>query len=258
VGQGIELVRVPGWERFSWLRHGFSTRAGGASSAYGEGELNLGFTKEDDPVRVAANRRALIEAVGGGRLATMRQIHSNVVRTVVEADYTADECDGLLTQTAGVLLGVLTADCVPVLVVDTANRAVAAFHAGWRGTVARIVERGVARMQAEYGSRPEELLAAVGPAIGACCYAVGDEVRKQFGDQFGYAAELFEPGPAVDDLRLDLAEANRRQLLAAGVREIAMVGECTACTRSNGGWKYFSHRAEGGFTGRMMSVVGLV
>ena len=101
------------------------------------------------------------------------------------------EGDGLMTDVPGVLLGVGTADCVPVLVVDVEKRVVAAFHAGWRGTVARIVERGVAMMRREYGSRVEDLVAAVGPSIGACCYTVGEEVRSEFGGQFGYAEELF-------------------------------------------------------------------
>ena len=94
---------------------------------------------------------------------------------------------GLVTDLQGVMLGVQTADCVPVLIADVNKRAVAAIHAGWRGTVARIVEQGCATMQKEYGSRPEDLVAAVGPSIGACCYAVGEEVRSEFGSQFEYA-----------------------------------------------------------------------
>jgi hypothetical protein len=168
------------------------------------------------------------------------------------------EGDGLITDVPGVLLGVGTADCVPVLVVDVEKRVVAAFHAGWRGTVARIVERGVAMMGAEYGSGVEDLVAAVGPSIGACCYAVGEEVRAEFAGQFGYAEELFKP---VDgSVRLDLWEANRRQLAEAGVGEerIAVVGECTACARDeSGALRYFSHRGEKGIAGRMLNVVGI-
>jgi YfiH family protein len=253
----LETLRVPGWDRMPWLRHGFSLRAGGCSTVYGPGELNLGFTPGDDAALVAANRRAFVEALGGGRLATMRQVHSNAVRTVKSLDSTPDECDGLIADTPGILLGVLTADCVPVLVVDPTRRAVGGFHAGWRGTVARIVELGVARMNAVYGSRPEDLQAAIGPAIGACCYIVGDELRARFAAEFAYAPELFSPGP--DGLRVDLAEANRRQLLEAGVKpgSIWTAGECTACARLRERRRYFSHRAEGGFTGRMMSAVGL-
>jgi hypothetical protein len=168
------------------------------------------------------------------------------------------EGDGLMTDVPGVLLGVGTADCVPVLVVDVEKRVVAAFHAGWRGTVARIVERGVAMMGAEYGSRVEDMVAAVGPSIGACCYTVGGEVRAEFEGQFGYAEELFSGEGAI---RLNLWEANRRQLVDAGVGEarITVVGECTACARDErGALRYFSHRCEKGVAGRMLNVVGVV
>jgi len=160
---------------------------------------------------------------------------------------------------------------------------VAAFHAGWRGTLGRIVERGIGRMRLRYGSRPEDLIAAIGPSISACCYSVGEEVRHEFESQFAYAPQLFSEvydsdpvkekypllfltarapghsniGPQV---HLDLWEANRRQLLDAGLREknISVIGECTACTRiKNGRLKYYSHRGESGFAGRMMGVIGI-
>ncbi len=147
-----------------------------------------------------------------------------------------------MTDEPGVLLGIQTADCIPVLVADRKNRAVAAFHAGWRGTLARIVENGVGRMRLEFGSRPEHLIASIGPGIGQCCYSVGDEVREQFESQFIYAPALFREvydsdpvkekypmlfltarAPGHSDLgprmHLDLAEANRRQLLAAGLKK---------------------------------------
>jgi copper oxidase (laccase) domain-containing protein len=113
-------------------------------------------------------------------------------------------------------------------------------------------------MRAEFGCDPADLIAAVGPAIGACCYTVGDEVEQRFFAGFGYAASLFERKDS--GLYLNLAEANRRQLLASGVAEekIAMLSECTACTREGGRRKYFSHRAEHGFTGRMMSAIGIL
>jgi YfiH family protein len=169
------------------------------------------------------------------------------------------EGDGLMTDVPGVLLGVGTADCVPVLVVDVEKRVVAAFHAGWRGTVARIVEHGVARMGTEYGTRVQDLVGAVGPSIGACCYTVGDEVRAEVGGQFGYADSLFHGKGG--ELRLNLWEANRRQLLDAGIGEarISVVGECTACARdASGARRYFSHRGEKGVAGRMLNVVGVV
>jgi YfiH family protein len=276
-GGGVRVVRVPGWAGYGWLRHGFSTRAGGVSTVY-EGEtLNLGWTKEDDPAAVKENRRRFLAAVDGqkdgGVLVGVRQVHSGIVRVVREGDgalegrlETAEgkavlEGDGLITDVPGVLLGVGTADCVPVLVVDVKRRVVAALHAGWRGTVARIVERGVAMMTEEFGSRAEDLVAAVGPSIGACCYTVGEEVRAEFGAQFGYAEGLFKSGMNDGGIRLDLWEANRRQLLDVGLGEtrITVVGECTACARDErGALRYFSHRGEKGVAGRMLNMVGVV
>lgn len=291
------VVQAADWETYTWLRHGFSTRTGGASSIYGEGSLNLGWTKEDETANVGENRRRFLAAIAGGagKLVTLRQIHSGLIRVVERGAgalegrlETADgravlRGDGMMTNVPGVMLGVQVADCVPVLVADVRRRAVAAFHAGWRGTLKRIVERGIGTMRLRYGSRPEDLIAVVGPSIGACCYSVGEEVRHEFESQFAYAPELFtevyDSDPVRDkypllfltarapghsnigpQIHLDLWEANRRQLLDAGLKakRIRVVGECSACARVKGGeLKYFSHRGESGFAGRMMGVIGV-
>lgn len=276
-GLNTGIVHATPWAAYGWLRHGFSTRQGGASTIYGGNSLNLGWTKEDDPAFVAENRRRFYAAAYGDvqekaqfQPVTLRQVHSATVVPIRQEDGIFEgklqtvegkavlEGDGSITDLPGVLLGVQTADCVPVLIADVSKRVVGAFHAGWRGTVARIVEQGCATMRQQYGSRPEDLVAAVGPSIGACCYAVGEEVRSEFGAQFGYADSLFKAADS-GQMHLDLWEANRRQLLDAGVapERITVIGECTACTLSNGERKYFSHRAERGFTGRMMSVIGV-
>jgi len=291
------VVAAPGWEKYAWLRHGFSARGGGVSSIYGDAELNLGWTKEDESANVAENRQRLLKAIGAvdGKLVTLRQFHSGMVRIIEKEDgasagrlQSADgravlRGDGMMTDVPGVILGVQVADCVPVLVADVRKRAVAAFHAGWRGTLARIVEHGIGRMRLRYGSRPQDLIAVVGPAIGPCCYSVGEEVRFEFESQFAYAPELFtevyDSDPVRDkypllfltarapghsnigpQMHLDLWEANRRQLLDAGVpvKRITVVGECTACARADAALKYFSHRGESGFAGRMMGVIGVM
>ena len=272
----LHIVRIPEWKKYEWLRHGFSTRANGISRVYGDATLNLGWTKEDDPAAVAENRRRFVHAIDGGHarsaLVTLRQVHSATVRSVKQ-EYGALEGklqtpegkavlegDGLMTSQPGVLLAVGTADCVPVLVVDVEKRVVSAFHAGWRGTAAQIVERGIATMKQEYGSRTEDLVAAIGPSIGACCYTVGEEVRQSFKERFRYAEDLFNRQIAGGML-LNLWEANRLQLLVAGVQDsrISVVGECTACTRDEAGQlRYFSHRGELGVAGRMLNVVGVV
>jgi len=306
---GVEWLSVPNWKRSRWLWHGFSTRRGGLSRAYcpddapGElsklGELNLGFTAADNRETVAENRRLLAEAITGSRdtpLIPVRQIHSSVVRFAGSSGgacaqpgrseptrfepskFEPSKGDGLMTNTPGLLLAVQTADCIPVLVADRRQRVVAAFHAGWRGTVKRIVESGVGRMRLDYGCRSQDMMAAIGPGIGACCYAVGDEVFSSFESQFTYFADLFcevydsdpvrtkypmlfltqrAPGhsPIGPNLHLDLVEANRRQLLAAGLsaRSIKVVGGCTSCQRE----LFFSHRASKGHAGRMMAVIGI-
>jgi hypothetical protein len=285
---GVEWLAVAGWERIPWLWHGFSTRRGGLSKAYcadeGPGELNLGFTADDGRETVAGNRSLLAEAVTGDAstaLVAARQFHSNLVRIASGADASRErpwKADGLMTKEPGLLLGIQTADCIPVLVADRKRRVVAAFHAGWRGTVKRIVELGIGRMRAEFGCRPEDLIAAVGPGVGACCYAIGEEVLTEFESQFQYAREVFHevysadvvrtkypmlfltqraPGhsPMGPELHLDLVEANRRQLLAAGLkgRAIKVVGGCTSCETA----LFFSHRASQGHAGRMMAVIGI-
>ena len=285
---GAHWLAVAGWEKFPWLWHGFSTRKGGVSRAYcadnAPGELNLGFTDADSRDAVAANRRLLAEAVTGSSATPMiaiRQIHSNLVVRATAADQFRErpwKADGHIADEPGLLLGVQTADCIPVLVADRKRRAVGAFHAGWRGTVKRIVESGVGRMRLEFGSRPEDMVAAIGPGIGPCCYAIGDEVLSSFESQFAYADELFReiydtdevrakypmlfltqraPGHAASGLALhvDLVEANRRQLLDAGLkpRSIQVVNGCTSCQPD----LFFSHRASKGHAGRMLSVIGI-
>ena len=287
----IAIVRAP-WDAWPWLVHGFSTRTGGVTGAYrpgqGEGEpgsdLNLGFTQTDTRENVIENRRRFLRALGAPatmKLVTLKQIHSASILTVGEHDLSGEnpcQGDGLMTDLPGVLLAIQTADCTPVLIADVKRKAVAAFHAGWRGTVKRIVESGVGKMRVAFRSRPEDLIAAIGPGIAACCYAVGEEVRSEFGSQFGYAAELFHAISDSDPIRekypmlfltarapghshlgpslhLDLMEANRRQLLDAGLgaEAITVIGDCTRCQNN----RYFSYRAEQGWTGRMLSAVGM-
>jgi polyphenol oxidase len=290
---GVKWLPVPAWERpgsrtKDWLWAGFSTRLGGLSRAYcaedAPGELNLGFTADDDREVVTANRRLLAEAITGNAetpLVAIRQIHSSVLVLSGGKDAVRERpCkgDGLMTDQPGVLLGIQTADCIPVLVADRKRRAVAAFHAGWRGTVKRIVEAGVGRMRLEFGSRPEDLIAAIGPGIGPCCYAVGEEMLSSFEAQFVYGRELFREVYSTDEVRtkypmlfltqrapghspigpslhLNLIEANRRQLLDAGLkpRSIQVIGGCTNCHPE----LFFSHRASKGHAGRMMSVIGI-
>jgi YfiH family protein len=288
---GVEWLPIPGWD-LPWLWAGFSTRKGGLSRAYcpddAPGELNLGFTaapdREVDRETVLRNRRLLAEAVTSDPstpLISLRQFHSNRIVHAVGADAARKQphrADGQMTAEPGLLLAIQTADCIPVLVADRKRRVVAAFHAGWRGTLKRIVESGVGSMRLAFGSQPQDLIAAIGPGIGLCCYSVGEEVLSEFESQFMYAHDLFRevydtdpvrrkypmlfltqraPGhsPIGPSLHVDLIEANRRQLLAAGLepQSIQIVGGCTQCHTE----LFFSHRASHGHTGRMMAVIGI-
>ena len=270
--------------KLPWLVHAFSTRRGGVSRAYGGNELNLGFTQHDSRRAVERNRELFLKrlGVGNGRkgwpLVTLRQIHSDLIHRVEHVPEQILVGDGLITDVPGLLLAVQTADCLPVIVVDQKRRAVGVFHAGWRGTGKRIVEKGVGEMRRHFGSNPRNLVAAVGPGVHGCCYEVGEEVRNKFETQFAYAAELFREVKESDPVRerypllfltarapghselpvklfLDLVEANRRQLLDAGViaKNIEASALCTACHPD----LLFSFRADKGVTGRLMGVVGI-
>ena len=283
--QSNQLKDVP------WLVHGFSTRTGGVSRAYRKGDLNLGFTKDDSRASVERNRSLFLHHIGAVSrknpqnrrasfwpLVTLRQIHSDLIHRVdsVPAEHLVG--DGLITATPGILIAIQTADCIPVMMVDVNKRAVGVFHAGWRGTVKRIVEKGVGEMVRYFGSRARDIRAVIGPGIQGCCYEVGEEVRTQFESQFAYAAALFREVKDSDPVRekypllfltarapghselpkrifLDLVEANRQQLIAAGVpkKNIETSPLCTNCHPE----VLFSFRAERGKTGRMMAVAGI-
>ena len=285
----LTILRARHLSALPWLVHGFSTRGGGFSRVYGSGDLNLGFTKDDSKAAVERNRAAFLrELTAGPRSSrkknlpswpvTLRQIHSDVIHRVDSFPAEPLFGDGMITSTPGILLAIQTADCLPVILVDTRRRALGVFHAGWRGTVQRIVEKGVGEMFRCFGSRPRDLQAAIGPGIQGCCYEVGEEVRTRFESQFEYGSELFREVKESDPVRekypllfltarapghselptkifLDLVEANRRQLIDAGVaqRNISASPLCTTCRPD----LLFSYRAEKGVTGRLMGVVGI-
>jgi len=277
VQRGVRVLQVPALRKLPWLVHGFSTRGGGVSKLDGKRVLNLGFTEWDARENVKENRRRLQAALGARdlKLVSLLQFHSDSVLHFETAPTEPSRGDATVTKNAGLLLAVQTADCVPILLVDPKNRAVAAVHAGWRGTLARIVEKTIGRMQMQFGSKATDLLAAIGPAIGGCCYEVGTEVAVAFSGQFANAAEFFDelrtgdepnplqwmnmmpPGhqPPPKKVLLDLRKANRSQLNAAGVpaRNIFASDLCTGCRRD----LLFSYRKEGAESGRMMAVIGI-
>lgn len=227
--------------------HGFSTRLGGVS----EGEfasLNLGCRRGDDPARVRENYHRFFEAVGAdaGRLVMANQVHGTAVRRVGEEDVKPDllaptrfEADGLVTDVPGIALVVFSADCVPILLHDPVRGAVCAVHAGWRGTAAGMARAAVEAMAA-LGCRPEDIRAAIGPAIGPCCFETGEDVpravREEFGDRMEPCIHPVEPGR----YRVDLKGLNAAVLRACGVTEEHMDVDmtCTCCEHE----RFWSHR----------------
>jgi YfiH family protein len=282
----LQILHSEKLAKLPWLVQGFSTRPGGVSRPYGGKGLNLGFTKEDSRSAVERNRELFLKRLGATTghktwpLVSLRQIHSDLIHRVDGGEATREPIagDGLVTDTPEIIIAVQTADCLPVILVDRKRRAVGAFHAGWRGTVKRIAEKGVGEMRKHFKSDPRDLLAAIGPSVQSCCYEVGEEVRTKFEAQFAYATSLFREVKESDPVRekypllfltarapghselpvkifLDLVEANRRQLLDAGLpaKNIDTAAPCTACHKE----LLFSYRAEKGVTGRMMTAAGI-
>ena len=274
---GIQVLQLAHFAEFPWLVHGFSTRPGGLSVLGGEKALNLGFMEWDSRESVMENRRLFQSAVDAKdfTLLSLKQIHSDIVHVFSKSSTESHKGDASVSNTPGLLLGAQTADCLPILFVDPKKRAVAVVHAGWRGTLARIALKTIGSMQLEFGSKPADLLAALGPAIGSCCYEVGVEFVTKFTAQFVDAHDYFDeprtgdepnpiqwlnmapPGhqPPPKNVHLDLRKANRAQLIAAGLRpqNIHTSDYCTSCRTD----LLFSYRREGPISGRLMSVIGI-
>ncbi|MFE8597486.1 peptidoglycan editing factor PgeF [Archangium violaceum] len=236
--------------------HGFATRAGGVSEG-AHASLNLGFSVGDLRERVEENHRRLAVAAGAAleTLHRVSQVHGDRVVEAGAGEGTAGalrpsegEADALWTERPEHWVAVGTADCVPVLLVDPDGRRVSAVHSGWRGTEARIVARAVEALVAR-GSRPERLLAAVGPSIQRCCYVVSEDLGQRFTAGFGPEVVVREGA----DVRLDLARAVRDTLLGAGLKaaHVEVLPHCTACDAE----RFFSHRRDAGRTGRHLNFV---
>ncbi len=206
------MIRAANFLDLDWLDHGFGVR---------------------DSVPPSAVR-------------TVKQIHSSIVMDAATAT-PSDTGDALVSDRAGVAVGVKTADCVPILLVDSTHRVVAAVHAGWRGSAENIAAATVAELAARWNTGPENLRAAIGPSIGGCCYEVGADVARRF--------EKWQPGLGAADgpVRLDLRAINETQLRAVGVRNIWKSTECTFCLSG----KFYSFRRERDQAGRMISFIGI-
>ncbi|HEY0428065.1 MAG TPA: peptidoglycan editing factor PgeF [Pyrinomonadaceae bacterium] len=240
--------------------NGFSTRLGGVSD-FPENALNLAGYDEDSAENIAENRRRFLNVFEGKyALASVWQIHSadvRVVKNLADAEDGNYKMDALVSDAESVLLGVKTADCVPVLIGDMKTRSFAAIHAGWRGTVQSIVVKAFEKMSAHYGASAKDLICAIGPAATCKNYEIGQDVIDAFAENFSYSNELFTP-TIENHALIDLHAANQRQLLSLGVlpENIYVAPLCTM-ERTD---LFFSYRKEKklyGKTGRLMSVIGL-
>ena len=244
--------------------HAVSTRYGGVSKPPFD-SMNLALHVGDDASDVVENRRRFLGMLGldFARLTTPEQIHGDNILRVGENEAGCGRLsyadaipgmDALMTNVPGIPLMLCFADCTPILLFDPVHRAAAIAHGGWKGTVRSIAAKTVRAMEEAYGTRPEDCLAGIGPAIGPCCYEVGDEVAEEFRKAFPQFAEeiISETGGKI---RLDLWQANRLQLRAAGLLpgHIDAAGVCTSCHADT----FFSYRAEGPTIGRIAAVMAI-
>lgn len=263
--KGVTWLSYQAFEQFPDIVHAFSTRLGGVSQGI-YSSMNLSFTRGDDDAAVYENYRRLAEAVGFSAedIVTSDQTHTANVRLVTEEDrgngitkprpYT--DVDGMITNVPGLVLATFYADCVPLYFIDPVHRAIGLSHSGWRGTVAKIGEVTVRRMQEEFGSDPSEIYGAVGPSICQDCYEVSEDVIEQFRAAFPQDKwDALFYGKPDGKYQLDLWEANHQIMLGAGLKEehISMPNLCTCCNPEF----LFSHRASHGRRGNLGAFLGI-
>jgi hypothetical protein len=262
------VFRLISWERrMPLLSVGFTSRIGGVSEGR-FGTLNCGLHVQDDPDCVVENRRRIADAAGFEFAAwtIAEQVHGDQVAVVGAAERGRGRLamgdalpgfDAMVTDESGICLAACFADCVPLFFLDVERRAIGIAHAGWKGTAMRIAERTIEAMQRRYGSRPEALLAAIGPSIGGCCYEVDERVLQHVRKLEGFESAVApaEGGATDGRRRLDLKELNRKIMIKAGIlpEHIESSGWCTSCRTD----LFYSHRKEKGITGRMAGWIGM-
>jgi YfiH family protein len=253
--QSIHYYTCCAFDSLPNLRHGFSTRNGG-SLPFSEESFNLGCSSRDSSERVSENRRRFLAALDfvDAPLIALRQVHSDRIHVIENASNQWNEIEGdaLATRLENVALSVRVADCLPVLIADPVNNAVAAVHSGWRGALAGILLQTIKKMDETFGSDPSSILVAIGPGIRSCCFEVGQDVADLFSRQYPTCCS---PADQSGKYYLDLPKILDTQLNFAGVKREHRhdMGACTRCNPR----EFFSYRADGQSTGRMMAIIGL-
>ena len=252
----------PAW---AGARHGFSTRQGGVSPAPWD-TLNLGANRGDTPENVRWNFNWFCSVIGTDDEALVKnhQVHGDLVRPVTQADILPDpaqpgvfQADGMVTDVPGVCLTIFSGDCIPILLYDPVRRCAAAAHAGWRGTALGIAARAAEAMARNYGCDPNNILAAIGPGIGPCCFETHADVPEGLRSSLGEdAAPFIRPLSKAGKFSVDLKGANAKWLERAGLRRehIAVCSACTACNLD----LFWSHRVQGDRRGSMAAMIQLV
>lgn len=259
----VKYFIFPELEETGLLRHGFSTKIGGVSSGC-FGTMNLSFTRGDEEKKVLENFNRFCKAIGtkSDRIVMTKQTHNINIERVGKNDRGNGifrpnkflDCDGIMTNEPGVLLTTLHADCPAIFILDTKNKAIALVHSGWRGTVRKIAQRAVYKMEKEFGSRPSDLVCAISPGIGKCCFQIDYPVVSEFKKSFDFAEEFISPDFGVPGkYKLDLEGINKEMLKACGVKTILSSGICTMCNSD----LFFSHRREGEARGSMAAFIEL-
>ena len=251
----LDFFTFEHFKRFPSLLHAVTTKSDDLPYAF-----SLALHTGEKPEHIIANRKRLSRLLSSDEplhYIVADQTHSDNIKVITQKETKGweglsdaiEDCDALVTDLRGVVLCILTADCVPILLYDRQKEVVAAIHAGWKGTKAQIASKTVQKMIEHYGCNPEEIMAGIAPSIGRCCYEVGEEVAEHF---FDTPEGFTKKG---EKYMLDLPFINKQQLLATGLKEenIEMSHICTACDTE----RFFSYRKEQGCTGRFMSMIGL-
>lgn len=261
---GVPYISYNALEKIPWITHGFSTRAGGVSEGY-LSSMNLGHGRNDAEENVIRNHEIIAEAIGfdAHNIVASRQTHTTNVRVVSkedcgkgvykERDY--DDVDGMITNEKNIVLATYFADCVPLYIVDIKNKAIGLSHSGWRGTVGKIGQVTLEKMNEQYGTKPEDIVVCIGPSICQNCYEVSLDVAQEFMEAFPNHKEEILKDKGNDKFLLDLWECNRIIFEEAGVlpENINLPDLCTCCN----GEFLFSHRATNGKRGNLAAFLSL-
>lgn len=264
--KGVKFLSFESLDKLDIVKNVFTTRIGGVSTGH-YSSMNLGFTNGDDPEAVYENYKRLSQAleIKQGCIVRSKQTHTTNVRLVTDKDVfnddvlhdiTYNDIDGLITNVPDIALMTFYADCVPLYFVDPVNKAIGLSHSGWRGTVNRMAGKTIEAMAENFGTKPSELYAAIGPSICKKCYEISKEVADEFADEFKeHRDEILSPGKSPDKFMLDLWETNRIIMEDAGMcKDHIEISDI--CTFDNADW-LFSHRASGGKRGNLAAVLML-